>query len=68
VRRRRYQAAATVLAIVGLVAGTVWLDHWTLSPPIAPATSTPLTELRCPAFVDPSSPGLRPRGKPVLIT
>ena len=29
-RRRRHQAAAAALAIVGLVAGIVWLDPWAL--------------------------------------
>jgi hypothetical protein len=71
VRRRRHQAAATALLLVGLVAGMVWLDRWTLSPapPIAPATSAPRTPLRWPTFAaSPADPGLRPRGKPVLIT
>jgi hypothetical protein len=70
-RRRRHQAAATLLLILGLVAGLIWVQGWTVSPtpPIAPATSAPPTPSGWPAF-DPNAadPGLRPRGKPVLIT
>jgi hypothetical protein len=66
-RRRRHQAAAAALAIVGLVAGIVWLDPWTLPPPpAAPATSAQPTKRQWPMF-DPSGPGLRPRGEPVLV-
>jgi hypothetical protein len=69
-RRRRRQTAATLLSIVGLVAGAVWLDRWTVSPapPSAPATSAPRTPLRWEPFDPKDAPGLQPRGKPVLIT
>jgi hypothetical protein len=69
-RRRRHRAAATVLPVIGLVAGMVWLDRWTPSPapPIAPATSAPRTPLRWYPFDPTGDPNLHPRGKPVLIT
>ncbi len=69
-RRRRHQAAATALLIIGLVAGVGWLEGWTVSPapPVAPATSVPQrTPARWYPFDPTGDPGLRPRGKPVLI-